>query len=137
MKIKDRKGVILIIAIFFIIVMAIVSVSMYHYVNDVFLSGVKRIENIKGFYANIAALRYAKLLVGDSSIVSAGDFFSDPPENEHAVLGTEISGLDFYADTGLPSGRLTVTIKKVEEDGLTTEYDMSSTYSHSTNILLN
>ena len=130
MKIKDRKGVILIVAIFFIIVMAIVSVSLYYYVNDVFLSGVKRIENIKGYYANTAALRYARLLVGDTSIVSAAGFFNG--SNEHAVVGTEIAGLNFYTDTGLPSGRLTVTIKKVE-----TEYDLSSTYSHSTNILLN
>lgn len=130
MKIKDRKGAILIIAMFFIIVMAIVSVSLYYYVNDVFISGVKRSESIKGYYANIAALRYALLLVGDSAILGTEGFFDE--SNKRTVVGNEIAGLNFYTDTGLPSGRLTVIIEKKE-----TEYDLNSTYLHSTNILLN
>jgi len=123
MRIKGNKGYILPLATIFAVICMIMSIGLYYSVFSAFKgSGIKEVEYIKGYYACVAGLRYASVLLKDpNGIAFNGD--------NYTITGTEHGG-DFFNDIQTAPAKLTVTITKITGGADAGKYDVSASYAY-------
>lgn len=95
MNIRSRNGFALVLALILVIILSIAGISLYfaaeHIVTE---TKVKQVQYIRGYYRNIAALRYATILLRDPDAVFDG---GTPAINEAARFSLN-GGHDFTLD---------------------------------------
>lgn len=110
MDLKSKKGYVLTIAIVFTIVLITASIGLYSSVRYSII-GTKRNETeyIKGYYATLAGLRYAALVLKDPV---NNCYFTPEHNGEICVLdGTEL-GSNFFLDIDVDPQKLQIVIKE-------------------------
>ena len=119
MKIKSKKGFALAMAIMFLIILMISSIGLY--LSTEFLAKETRgqeIEYIRGYYAAMAGLRYAYILLRDPGNIS---YLTDNTTVDNAAYPA------FFTDIGVD--RLTITITR-SYNAPGGPYSVSATYSY-------
>lgn len=122
----NKKGSALIIVMVFMLVSVIASIGLY---NSVFITSkiqsINEMERIRGYYADLAGLRYATLLLRNPANIAGYDVSSVTGATTGPLsVRTQYNAL--YVDLGLrPPHDLIITITR-RADGL---YDVSATYN--------
>jgi len=122
--IKSRRGYILALAIIFMVVMAIVSIGMY--AQAVYSTKEVRVDEVgqtRGYYAGVAALRYASILLRDPVAL-----FGDEPDPGDSVTRSLWNDYNTVArDIGLDSRHDVLLTVTKRADG---EFDVSASYTY-------
>ena len=121
MRISQKKGVALALVIMFIIVITIASLGLLASVEHVLKEvKVQEAETIRGYYAAVAGLRYARILLRDPGALT----FTG---GECIIPRVTDEDDDFFKDIGVDvnSGDLTITIEKLSD----WKYTVKATYS--------
>lgn len=114
----NKKGSALIIVMVFMLVSVIASIGLYNSVYLTFkIQSINEVERIRGYYADLAGLRYATLLLMDTTGYAVGVPVS---------RNVRITDNALYQNLGLrPPHDLIITITR-RADGM---YDVSATYN--------
>ncbi len=122
MRIKSKKGFVLALIMIFVIIAMISSIGLY--LSTEFLAReirAKEVRHIQGYYADIAGLRYASILLRNPARYGIG-------AAAYTVTGTELGG-NFFLDIDAV-GRLTVVIDQIASGDDAGDYNVSATYSY-------
>lgn len=108
-KTYTKKGYVLLLAVMLSFVLMASSVGLYAMVRYFVLeTRIKEVEYIKGYYAAIAGLRYAWILLKDPEDYCGFNTLDHDGETR-TVIGTELGG-NFFTNIGTTSQKLTITI---------------------------
>ena len=130
MNIKSKKGYALVMASIFIIILAISSIALYNSVTHVGRDlKVKEKRYVRGYYATIAGLRYASILLRNPNVLTFTNGI-------YTVTGNEQGGA-FFNDIGVVRGtgfgEMSIQIEEYQ-DGLVTwsqgEYKVTANYKY-------
>jgi len=103
MNIKSTKGYALVMAIIFMIILGVSSVVLYNSIAHVGKGlKVKERQYVRGYYATIAGLRYASILLRDTSALTFTNFVYTVSGNELATIAEP--GGAFFNDIGVKHG---------------------------------
>jgi len=129
MNIKAKNGYGLLMVIFFIIVVLSVISGSFMFVEHLAKeTRLHEVEYIRGYYAAMAGLRYAYILLEDP-VVNCNFTLGHGDRESYTVTGLELGG-DFFTDIHVDLAHLTITIT---ERGLLPplvdpQYEVSATY---------
>jgi len=123
-RLDSNKGYLLAIIMIFAAVLMTAMLGLQSYVRSS-AKEVLRDETgyVKGYYAAMAGLRYASILLRDPEAITFG------AAHAYTVTGTELGG-DFMADViGQDLATLTVTITEITSGQFEGQYSVSATYN--------
>lgn len=128
MNIKNKKGYALIMAIIFIIILAISSIALYNSVTHVGRDlKIKEKRYVKGYYAAIAGLRYASILLRNPAALTfnGNNVCTVSQDQSYNAFFTNIN-VEPGDPANLAVGEMGLKIEKLSE----TEYKVTSNYSY-------
>jgi len=124
MNIRNKKGFVLALALYFVIISMITSVALYTYAFHVAReSGIQDPASARSYYAAIAAARYASILLAspttnlasNSLYVTSGGITTDAHNGEFVIM-TILPGSPLGLDLNMPSNN-SITIRIDEFNG--------------------
>ncbi len=126
---KANKGSVLILTIIFLLIITVMNIGLYFSAeSNAKLVKVKEVKHMKSYYAAVAGLRYAKILLetpaifGFTELGESGD--PSAPES-YVVTGNEFGG-DFFQDIGVATADLTITITEINSGPNQGEYEVKA-----------
>jgi hypothetical protein len=128
MRLSSKKGYIMAMAIYYVIIAALTSVGVYSYAYYISKEiKVDDVSHIKGYYSGMGGLRYASILLRDPTSATGFGFSANPPPaGQSRTITIASTTAVIGADLGL-TGRNTLTITAaMRADG---QYDVSATFA--------
>ena len=108
MHTTHEKGYTLILVLIFSIVLAIAGLGLYTSIKYITVEMQTETASIEAHYAALAGMRYAAILLRDPHAIGL-----DVVDDTYTVVGDELGGTsDFWAETGIDAGDLTVIITR-------------------------
>jgi len=121
MNLKSKKGYALVMALLFVIILAISSLGLYRSVEYLAKEiRIKETKHIRGYYYGIAGLRYAAILLRDPDLALPCTI----PRIENS------DDDDFFEDIGVDSSSLAITITKIIIGDHAGDYEVKATYTY-------
>ena len=112
MHTTHEKGYTLILVLIFSIVLAIAGLGLYTSIKYITVEMQTETASIEAHYAALAGLRYAAILLRDPQAIGL-----DVVNDTYTVVGNELGGAStFWAETGIDSGDLTITITRQADE---------------------
>jgi len=129
---RSKKGFMLEVSVIFSIIL-IVSLSVYKSTLYSFKEvRVRDMEYTKAYYANVAALRYAAILLKEpGKLFSPSDpsnYDPDSPENTTYTVTFNENGANLMNDLGLSSDKITMTIT-LDNTQTPEKYNITASYT--------
>lgn len=128
MNIKSKKGYALIMAIIFIIILAISSIALYNSVTHVGRDlKIKEKRYVRGYYATIAGLRYASILLRNPAALTFNghNVCTVSQDQSYNAFFTNIN-----VEPGDPANLAVGEMGLQIEDLLTGEYKVTANYKY-------
>lgn len=122
-KRHNRRGLVLIIVIIFLVMTVIMSIGLYSAVSYLFrMQGAAEVERIKGYYTAVGGLRYAYILLKrpEVNLDPSGNAEISLNDPEYAAIA---------ADLGIAAPHnLVIKINKITGGADAGKYNVESTY---------